>query len=160
MAQRYGFGMAPKEQRIKCCLCGVGIDRGKEHELKPDDKGETKLPPACAERAAAKGAPATGWLHNQAGKWCYNAACTERAALREQARPNTRTSYDPGLAPPHVAAARASKQDLLVGDVNLTGPSALGLFLVQTPQRAPEDSAVRGATRRTRAVTGGCGRHP
>ena len=35
----------------------------------------------------AKGAAATGWLHNQAGKWCYNVVCKERSALREKARP-------------------------------------------------------------------------
>ena len=48
-----------------------------------------------------------------------------------------------------------------VGGVDLNGDSALGLILLQTPQGTPEDSAVRGAARRTRAVTaGGCGRHP
>ena len=84
-----------------------------------------------------------------------------RAGLREKARPTTRNGYGPGSAMPHVAAARAPKQDMPVGDVDLNGDSALGLILLQTPQGTPEDSAVRGAARRMRAVTaGGCGRHP
>lgn len=151
----------PTLPKTKCCLCNVSIKRGTEHKLPLDDNGEARLPPDCARRAAAKGAAATGWLHNQAGKWCYNDVCKERSALREKARPTTRNGYEPGSAMPHVAAARAPKQDMSVGGVDLDGDSALGLILLQTPQGTPEDSAVRGAARRTRAVTaGGCGRHP
>ena len=62
--------------------------------------------------------------------------------LREADRPDTRGAYQPGSAMPHVAAARAPKQDMLVGDVNFDGESPLGLLLVQTPRRAPDDSAV------------------
>ena len=133
---------APPLQKTKCCFCNVSIERGKEHKLPLDDNGEARLPPDCARRAAAKGAAATGWLHNQAGKSCYNVVCKERSALREKARPTTRNGYEPGSAMPHVAAARAPKQDMLVGDVNFDGESPLGLLLVQTPRRAPDDSAV------------------
>ena len=106
-------------------------------------------------------APDTGMLHNEINKWCYNVVCLERSTLREADRPDTRGAYQPGSAMPHVAAARAPKQDMPVGDVDLNGDSALGLILLQTPQGTPEDSAVRGAARRTRAVTaGGCGHHP
>ena len=87
-------------------------------------------------------APDTGMLHNEINKWCYNVVCLERSTLREADRPDTRGAYQPGSAMPHVAAARAPKQDMLVGDVNFDGESPLGLLLVQTPRRAPDDSAV------------------
>ena len=91
---------APPLQKTKCCFCNVSIERGKEHKLPLDDNGEARLPPDCARRAAAKGAAATGWLHNQAGKSCYNVVCKERSALREKARPTTRNGYEPGSAMP------------------------------------------------------------
>ena len=87
-------------------------------------------------------APDTGMLHNEINKWCYNVVCLGRSTLREADRPDTRGAYQPGSAMPHVAAARAPKQDMLVGDVNFDGESPLGLLLVQTPRRAPDDSAV------------------
>ena len=62
--------------RKVCCLCGDEI-RGTPKNLPLDANGQKVLPPKCAARALAAGAPMSGLLHNEAGKWCLNAVSTE-----------------------------------------------------------------------------------
>ena len=45
---------------MRCCLCGVGITKGSERVLPPDESGDIRLPPASAQEAANNNAPSTG----------------------------------------------------------------------------------------------------
>ena len=119
--------------REVCCLCNKPI-RGKAVKVPVDEgTGERTLPPVCLALAQERGAPATGWLHREAGHWCYMDVTQERERLREQRV--VRGGYDAGAVQPHLQVARQPLEKLNLGAVNLDGPAALGVLLVVTPRK-------------------------
>ena len=117
----------------KCCLCGLTI-QGRAYQVPLDSAGSALLPPLAKAQAAARGAPDTGWLHNEKGRWCLIAVTDEIKEMRARMARRSQ-EYAPSEPSAHNVAPRAPREQRNLDSATMVSDrepraAAVGLLLV------------------------------